>query len=100
MDNICIYCRYSANCKRRSRANQWTIAGCSWFEVDPVLTNSDRLRQMSDEKLAEFFGTLPCCPPGSTEELCYPENTCGADTKMMAKCWLNWLKSQVEEADT
>ena len=60
------------------------------------MTNYDRLISKTPEELAEFFGTLPCCPPGSTEELCYPENTCGADTKMMVKCWETWLKSPVE----
>lgn len=63
------------------------------------MTWGDEIRSMSDEALAEFFGTLPCCPPGSAEELCYPENTCGADTKMMVKCWGTWLKSPVEEVD-
>lgn len=57
------------------------------------MTNADRLRSMSDEELATFFGTLPCCPPGNADELCFPDNTCGADTKMMVKCWGTWLKS-------
>lgn len=60
-------------------------------------TNADRLRSMSDEELATFFGTLPCCPPGNADELCFPDNTCGADTKMMVKCWGTWLKAPVEE---
>ena len=62
-------------------------------------TNADRVRAMSDEELATFFGTLPCCPPGNADELCFPDNTCGADTKMMVKCWGTWLKATVEEAD-
>lgn len=66
------------------------------YEPPQPLTNADRIRQMSDEELATFFGTLPCCPPGNADELCFPDNTCGADTKMMIKCWANWLKSPVE----
>ena len=59
-------------------------------------TNYDRLISKTPEELAEFFGTLPCCPPGNADELCFPDNTCGADTKMMIKCWANWLKGPVE----
>lgn len=62
-------------------------------------TNYDLLISKTPEELAEFFGTLPCCPPGNADELCFPDNTCGADTKMMIKCWANWLKSPVEEGN-
>ena len=70
--------------------------GCEYGESKPQ-TNYDRINSKTPEELADFFGTLPCCPPGSAEELCYPENTCGADTKMMVKCWMKWLKSPVED---
>jgi len=69
---------------------------CSQFKPT-VQTNADRIRSMSDEELATFFGTLPCCPPGNADELCFPDNTCGADTKMMVKCWGTWLKAPMED---
>lgn len=78
---------------------------CDFYEdkrkkATPKTTNYDRIISKTPEELADFFGTLPCCPPGSADELCYPENTCGADTKMMVKCWARWLKAPVEEVNT
>ena len=63
---------------------------------DKPQTNYDRIVSKTPEELATFFGTLPCCPPGNADELCFPDNTCGADTKMMVKCWGTWLKAPVE----
>ena len=58
----------------------------------PKPTHSDIPRAMSDEELAEFFGTLPCCPPGEDlEELCFPNDSCEG-TELKVKCWLKWLK--------
>lgn len=59
-------------------------------------THADRIREKSDEELAEFFGTLPCCPPGEdVEELCFPLDSCeGTDFKV--KCWLGWLRQEAE----
>ena len=60
-------------------------------------THADRIRSKSDEELAEFFGTLPCCPPGEDlEELCFPLNSCEG-TDLMVKCWLKWLRQEAEE---
>lgn len=86
MDNICIDCRNSADCKRKPRTNQWTVAGCSWFEIDTVITNADRIRSMTDEELARYYanriaGCYGC--EAETEDDCY-------------KCQLAWLKSPVE----
>jgi len=95
MEYQCRGCRNTdCNLHWKDPDSRWM--NCTNFIAQPQ-TNADRLRAMSDEELAKFFGTLPCCPPGSAEELCYPENTCGADTKMMVKCWETWLKATVEE---
>lgn len=69
------------------------------LQTEKPMTNADHIRSMTDEELAIFFGTLPCCPPGNAGELCFPDNTCGADTKMMIKCWENWLKDPAEEEE-
>lgn len=59
-------------------------------------SNADRIRSKSDEELAEFFGTLPCCPPGDDlEELCFPLDSCEG-TDFMVKCWLKWLRQEAE----
>lgn len=60
-------------------------------------THGDCIRAKSDEELAEFFGTLPCCPPGEDlEELCFPLDSCEG-TDFMVKCWLKWLRQEAEE---
>lgn len=60
-------------------------------------THGDCIRAKSDEELAEFLGTLPCCPPGEdVEELCFPLDSCEG-TEMKVKCWLNWLRQEAEE---
>lgn len=60
-------------------------------------SNADRIRSKSDEELAEFFGTLPCCPPGEDlEEPCFPLDSCEG-TDFMVKCWLKWLRQEVED---
>lgn len=60
-------------------------------------THGDRIRAKSDEELAEFFGTLPCCPPGEDlEELCFPLDSCEG-TEMKVKCWLKWLRQEAKE---
>lgn len=59
------------------------------------LTNADRIRVMTDEELAEWGATLPCCPPGpDLEERCYPQNVC-ENTDFARKCWLDWLKQEI-----
>ena len=63
----------------------------------PAPTSADRIRAMSDEELAEFFGTLPCCPPGEDlEELCFPLDSCEG-IEMKVKCWLKWLRQEATE---
>lgn len=57
-------------------------------------SKADRIRAMTDEELAKFFGTLPCCPPGEDlEELCFPLDSCEG-IEMMVKCWLDWLRQE------
>lgn len=96
--NGCVYRTADNQCEKFSDRVRNTLSWCVGDDPCEARTpsNADKIRAMSDEELAEFFGTLPCCPPGSAEELCYPENTCGADTKMMAKCWGTWLKRPVD----
>lgn len=72
---------------------------CDFYEdkrkkATPKTTNADRIRAMSDEELAKFFGTLPCCPPGEDlEELCFPLDSCKG-TEMKVMCWLKWLRQE------
>ena len=86
MDNICIDCRNSADCKRKPRTDQWTVAGCSWFEADTVITNADRIRQMTDEELAEWVWGA--------------ESSGRAYGPRGKNAWLKWLKAPAEEGKT
>lgn len=55
------------------------------------MTNGDAIRQMSDEKLAEWIELLLCpsnCPDEQMGEACARTSCDG--------CWLSWLKSPVE----
>lgn len=65
-------------------------------------TNADRIRSMSDEELAEFFGRqeyrrptfdgwLPLCNHVMGPRTCH-EDGC-------EKCWLDWLRQEVEEGE-
>lgn len=59
-------------------------------------SNADRIRAMSDEELAEFGASLPCCPPGpNLVEYCFPTNAC-ENSDFQKQCWLDWLKSPAE----
>ena len=51
-------------------------------------TNVDRFRTMTDKQLAIFFGDVDCCNPNH----CKPGMYCGT-------CWLDWLRSPVDDGD-
>ena len=92
MDNICIDCRKNADCKHKPRTNQWKVAGCSWFEADPVITNADQIRSMTDEEMAKWVKLMVCKYRSCGN--CPMADWCTADRGI-----LDWLKSPVEEGD-
>lgn len=63
-------------------------------------TNAGRIRAMSDEEMAEFWGVEKAfCPPEKTVLSCLDE-----DMKIVHKypdgcinCWLDWLKGEVKD---
>lgn len=74
-------------------SNSADASRCEHFKAN-VLSNADRIRASTDEELAEFFGTLPCCPPGTdVNELYYPSDSCNG-TDLQVRCWLEWLKQE------
>ena len=80
----------SCNCKRNS--NTRDNEPCC--RCDSRQTNADRIRNMSDEELAEFLdiveedgissqrADIPC-------DCCYEKTEC-------SKCWKEWLQSEAE----
>ena len=63
-----------------------------WLKEMPQ-TNSDRIRQMTDEELAYFHVGMGCPPGIDVYEKCHD---IGAVPPVCLKCWLEWLKSPVE----
>lgn len=62
------------------------------WEAKPK-TNADRIRAMTDEELAEWFGMSErMCPDGFSETI-----DCDACPEVCTGHWLLWLK---QEADT
>lgn len=57
-------------------------------ERNKIMTNGDKVRAMTDEELAGLCGGLIICPPDVKK--------CCDDCR---KCWLDWLRSPVEESE-
>lgn len=58
-------------------------AGCGGKQKQ---TNADRIRAMTDEKMADIF-SLWCCRSTTDDSYCKSFGTCD-------KCWLDWLKQE------
>ena len=56
-------------------------------------TNADRIREMSDEELAEKASELIAC------RLCPIAESPWCDLDMCQENWISWLRSPVEESD-
>ena len=74
--------------------------GC--YEGEPrIITNGDRIRQMSDEELAEYLwqvGDTVSCPgaPGHWKDWkCPVEETTGPCDSY--GCWLDWIKQEAQD---
>lgn len=66
---------------------------CIYPEHIPSMhqTNADRIRQMTDEELAEFIeGAI--CPPK-----CYSRSIGECEKEECVPCWLKWLREEVKE---
>ena len=66
------------------------ITECQDFLAE---TNADRIRSMTDEELANFLFPLGSCPIVA-DGLPFNESADCADD--CEKCWLDWLKKEVE----
>ncbi len=54
------------------------------------MTNGDKIRQMTNEELAELMNDEPC-PPLHRGKRCPEERNC-------LECWAEWLKMDAEES--
>lgn len=83
-----------ATCKRSSKADGYVVcANCihnnSRKDRYEPLTNGDRIRNMTDDEMAKIINRG--CPPGGTE--------CSGSNGRCGLCWLDWLRSPVEESE-
>lgn len=68
------------------------IATIQGFEAENPQTNADRIRNMSDEELAEFMAYNAYCEEcyvKKDDSCCYPDGTC-------KQKHLEWLQSEAE----
>lgn len=83
-----------SSCKHRIDPDGWAACdGCIHDEglkdrYEPM-TNADRIRNMTDEELAEYLSNVHYCP---TPSPCDPTKNC-------KDCWTEWLRSPVEESE-
>ena len=56
------------------------------------MTNADRIRRMTDEELAEFFGTESICDNIDSSK-CKNDKDC-------KECQLEWLKQEAVQDDS
>lgn len=63
-------------------------------QCEKPMTNADRIRNMTDEELAEFL--WGSCKKRMPDKPCvYP-----VDYEMCKVCYLEWLQTKVKEGDT
>ena len=89
---LCQKCFHSSHCQLGTHAYMQPVldGGCAQFRpANPVLSNADRIRAMSNKELA---GIMQCeCPPGTecSRSIDYPCVT----------CWLDWLNAAAEKVE-
>lgn len=67
-----------------------------YFEIveSDKQTNADRLRNMSDEELAEFLDIVG--EDGISSQVCDIPCDCCCEKTECSKCWEDWLQSEAE----
>ncbi len=58
-----------------------------------IVSNADRIRNMTDEELAEVFVKKADCYGCEIKDFCY--NSCNCEC---SKAWLEWLKQEATNA--
>lgn len=85
----CVYFREGGLCSYGgdlSEANICVFGPCE----NETPSRGDRIRTMSDEKLAEILFSQRSCPPGKSRLACEASGTC-------LECWTEWLSKPAAE---
>lgn len=88
----CVFHKEDGFCEKFSddRCKSYCVMGPCQYAIP---SNADKIRQMSDEELADaIYSAVDSCPEGKR-----PEGTCVANAYDCRTCWLSWLKAPVEE---
>jgi hypothetical protein len=71
------------------------LGGCTSGIPDcKVITNADRIRNMSDEELAEFLDIVG--EDGISSQYTDVPCDCCCEKTECSKCWKEWLQSEAE----
>ena len=83
----CPTCEKFESCEQQER---WEFNSCINYKAMPTRnpTNADRIRQMTDEEMAEFLYNAWETAPWCSRRECYDEPC--------VPCWLEWLKGVSE----
>ena len=90
--SICNKCNHRAYCDMSDEANNdnATIKGCYLYSERKTKTNADRIREMTDKELTDWYFDkfFPCVPYCSILQDGCPEHD---DCKI---CLLEWLRQE------
>lgn len=81
---------HDCNCQRNS--NSRDNEPCC--RCDSKQTNADKIRNMSDEELAEFLDIVG--EDGISSQVCDIPCDCCCEKTECSKCWEDWLQSEAE----
>ena len=82
----------SASCNCRRNSNSKENEPCC--RCDSKHTNADRIRNMSDEELAEFLDIVG--EDGISSQYADVPCDCCCEKTECSKCWKDWLQSEAE----
>ena len=68
------------------------MVGCAFFQRKRPITNADRIRAMTDEKLADMLVDIGECDRRCPAKLGY----CIFSDSSCRSAWLDWLQQEAE----
>ncbi len=90
-DNGCSGCKYE-----HLKGSEKPCCDCANMHMDKYepITNADRVRNMSDEELAEFLDIVG--EDGISSQYTDVPCDCCCEKTECSKCWKEWLQSEAE----
>ena len=89
----CPKCKYVNERADGEHCKYCTLNACQFTLNFKPMTNADRIRNMSDEELADFLGGN--CDKRMPNRFCaYP-----FDYEMCRECYFEWLQAEVKEGE-